>query len=60
MIIYRGRDEKWCREHYDWHRWFAWYPIKIKTAWVWLEVVIRQYYNSGSTAKKRHKRLHEI
>ena len=25
-----------------WHRWFAWYPVKVEECWVWLEVVHRK------------------
>jgi hypothetical protein len=24
------------------HKWFAWHPVKIDAAWVWLETVIRK------------------
>ncbi len=28
---------------YQWHEWFAWYPVKIGLATVWLEVVERRF-----------------
>ena len=27
----------------DWQKWFAWYPVKIKNEYVWLEWVERRY-----------------
>lgn len=26
---------------YKWHVWFAWFPVKTPTSWVWLENVLR-------------------
>lgn len=26
----------------DWHRWFAWRPVKLGSTWVWLEVIERK------------------
>lgn len=28
--------------HTEWHRWFAWHPVKIEHEYVWLEVVHRK------------------
>ncbi len=25
-----------------WHRWFAFYPVKVRAQWVWLEFVWRR------------------
>jgi hypothetical protein len=30
------------RNLFDWHRWFAWYPVKTTVWWVWFEVVERK------------------
>lgn len=27
---------------FDWHVWFAWYPVRIKECWYWLEKVERK------------------
>lgn len=26
----------------EWHKWFAWYPVKIKDERIWLETIIRK------------------
>lgn len=26
-------------DRYQWHKWFAWYPVKVGEAVVWLETV---------------------
>ena len=30
----------------EWHRWFAWYPIKYQDSTLWLELVYRRRYAS--------------
>ncbi len=31
-----------------WHKWFAWYPVKIKNVWVWREKIERKLvFNCG-------------
>jgi thiosulfate reductase cytochrome b subunit len=34
---WRGKS----KDHYEWHRWFAWFPVKTEVWWVWLEHVDR-------------------
>ena len=29
------------QQYDEWRSWFAWYPVKIKGSWVWLETVKR-------------------
>lgn len=38
------RVEKWVNEKPDWHKWFAWFPVRecYKGDWLWLQVVERQ------------------
>lgn len=28
---------------YNWHKWYAWHPVKIFGTWYWLEYVQRKY-----------------
>ena len=39
------------REKYQWHRWFAWFPVELggdgSGRWVWLETVARKCYTGG-------------
>lgn len=28
--------------HRDWHRWFAWYPVRVGDQWIWWEHVERK------------------
>jgi hypothetical protein len=37
------------RDPLEWFNWFAWYPVRTESDWVWLEWVERQAYqlNSG-------------
>ena len=36
---------KWGKDYWlKWNTWFAWYPVKIGTQWVWLKT-IECYYN---------------
>jgi hypothetical protein len=27
---------------WEWHRWWAWYPVKVDNQYVWLEYVYRK------------------
>jgi len=44
----RGIDKmKWAAKDTEanldsWSEWFAWYPVKIGSSWIWLEMVVRQ------------------
>lgn len=29
-------------DQYEWHQWFAWYPVVVECEWVWLERVERR------------------
>ena len=31
----------------QWHIWFAWYPVKLRRGWVWLEFVLRKRIIGG-------------
>lgn len=31
-----------------WHKWYAWYPVKIETEWVWRKEIARCYIFVGS------------
>ena len=31
---------KKCKEH--WHKWFAWYPVKIGKQRIWLKTIYRK------------------
>jgi len=51
---------------YNWHRWFAWYPVRAfklgtsRGAWVWLETVDRIYeYGYGYGRRTVHYRVME-
>lgn len=33
---------RWGKWKYDWHDWFAWYPITINGECIWWEVVERK------------------
>lgn len=49
-------DRKATRADYflNWHRWFAWYPVKIKTGDCrWLEIVERKYEYQGQIHPNR-------
>jgi hypothetical protein len=42
----------------EWHRWFAWHPIKIDHQWVWLETVHRKWMmNPGDYCPTWHYRI---
>ena len=47
---------------YNWHRWFAWYPVRANVpgagrgAWVWLETVER-VYEYGSEGRSAFYRV---
>jgi hypothetical protein len=62
----RGKVRRWKREAdkkdrlAEWHRWFAWYPVKVGMDWttgadikVWLATVMRRrvYCDGFFTAK---------
>lgn len=35
----------WAERHVaklDWHRWFAWHPVRIDSRWHWLEWIERK------------------
>jgi len=32
----------------DWHKWFAWYPVKVGDQWQWLKFVYRKQWLSYS------------
>jgi hypothetical protein len=38
------------RREFEWHRWFAWYPVRISgtTDAVWLEYVERRIISNGN------------
>lgn len=36
-------------EYFQWHRWFAWYPVQVGDTWVWLETVERVRVFIGPT-----------
>jgi hypothetical protein len=43
---WRASSDSMVRE---WHRWFAWYPVRVDGSMVWFEFVERQstFYNTG-------------
>lgn len=40
----KPKVERQLFDIFTWHRWYAWYPVKIDLEWVWLEDVERKYY----------------
>lgn len=59
----RWKSKAW-RNDYEWHRWFAWHPIRLPddryTAgkWIWLETVDRVYQGSWGGADKYYRDPH--
>lgn len=44
---WRGRELRRVNK-FEWHLWFAWYPVKTKQKWwVWLERLARRVVYSG-------------
>lgn len=42
---------------YDWHRRFAWFPVRtIDGTWVWLETVERVYFLSPLVSAAQYRR----
>lgn len=37
------------KDPYEWHIWFAWYPVKAGSTWVWLEKVRRKRYSTWAS-----------
>lgn len=35
---------------FEWHDWFAWYPVQIERFWVWGEVIRRVRVMSRDTS----------
>lgn len=50
-------SNKYKKNYQEWHRWFAWHPVKVKITddiwgWVWLKTIERRWENnylSGNT-----------
>ena len=43
LISVRQLDAKYRLTHGGyWHHWFAWHPVKIANAYLWLETVMRK------------------
>jgi hypothetical protein len=43
------RSSRWSR-NFEWHRWFAWYPVYFNGWIVWLETVECRLTNGGRGA----------
>lgn len=37
------------KDPYEWHIWFAWYPVKVGSTRVWLEKVRRKRYSTWAS-----------
>jgi len=56
-VIWRPKDK--AKRSKAWHRWFAWYPVYIDCAgvWVWLETIERTYLDSDEYGPNYSVRL---
>jgi hypothetical protein len=51
------------QNHYKWHKWFAWYPIRLNNSEIiWLETVIRKVNPYFENEDRPHHigRLHNL
>lgn len=37
----------WKEKASKWHKWFAWYPVKIEDEWIWRENIERRLHIGG-------------
>jgi len=35
--------ESFGEEYQNWHRWFAWRPVKVDGKWAWFKMTYRRY-----------------
>lgn len=41
-----------------WHKWLAWYPVKINNKWIWFKFIERQRWGTLSIHPDRFPILH--